>query len=227
MKALVFSGAWQRLASAKVLGSIGASGYMHRFGPLKLADVSEPELPGDDWVRVRTRRSGICGSDLKQVFLEGALDNPLTSFITFPHIMGHEVTGEVLETGRAVTTVATGDRVAVNPWLTCVPRGIPECRGCEENTNCDSLSGGDFAAGMHLGTCRDVGGGFAEQLVVHESMCFPLPATVDWDAASLADPFAVCLHALLQSPPQPGERVLAPGRAGRRGDELSTGFRCA
>jgi threonine dehydrogenase-like Zn-dependent dehydrogenase len=42
---------------------------------------------------------------------------------------------------------------------------------------------------MHLGTCSDVGGGFAEAMSVHESMLFPIPESVPFDAAVLADPF--------------------------------------
>ena len=46
---------------------------------------------------LRTRLCGICGSDAKQVFLDGALDNPMTALISFPQVLGHEVVGD----GRA------------------------------------------------------------------------------------------------------------------------------
>jgi threonine dehydrogenase-like Zn-dependent dehydrogenase len=67
---------------------------------------------------------------------------------------------------------------------------------------------------MHAGTCRDVSGGFASHVPVHESACFPLPESVSFERAVLADPVAVAFHAILRSPPQPGETVLVVGCGG-------------
>jgi threonine dehydrogenase-like Zn-dependent dehydrogenase len=64
---------------------------------------------------------------------------------------------------------------------------------------------------MHLGNCRDVGGGFAEAMCLHESMLVPIPESVPFDLAVLADPFAVSLHAVLRAPPLPGETVIVYG----------------
>jgi threonine dehydrogenase-like Zn-dependent dehydrogenase len=64
---------------------------------------------------------------------------------------------------------------------------------------------------MHLGNCRDVGGGFAETMALHESMLFPVPEGVSLDDAVLADPFSVALHAILRAPPAAGETVLVYG----------------
>lgn len=213
MRALTFSLRALRLAAAKLLGAFSPRGYLSALGPVGLREVPEPERRGDDWLIVATRRAGICGSDLKEVFLEGALDNPLTAVITFPHIMGHEVAGEVVEVGPAVEGLAPGERVIVYPWLTCEPRGLPLCDACRagELTTCRRLADGPFAPGMHYGTCRDVGGAFAPRLAAHASMCFRVPEGVSFDAAVLADPFAVCLRALQKAPPAPGETVLVLG----------------
>jgi threonine dehydrogenase-like Zn-dependent dehydrogenase len=67
---------------------------------------------------------------------------------------------------------------------------------------------------MHAGTCRDISGGFAPLVPVHESACFPLPDAVPFSAAVLADPFAVALHAILKAPPEPGETALVYGCGG-------------
>ncbi len=168
---------------------------------------------GDAWTIVKTQITGICGSDVKQVFLEANIDNPLKSVVSFPHVLGHEVVGTVIETGRAVTRVKKGDRVAVYPWLTCVVRGLPPCDPCLRGdfTLCENITKGDFAPGMHSGTCRDVSGGFADTLPAHETMCVPIPDEVSWDAAVLADPFSVMLRAILKAPPERGETVLVYG----------------
>ena len=58
MRALTFSLGWRRLVAAKVLGWFSPAGFLSRLGPVRLADVPEPALPGPDWVRVATRRAG-------------------------------------------------------------------------------------------------------------------------------------------------------------------------
>src|SRR5687767_1790446 len=67
--------------------------------PMALQSLPDPQLPGPDWVVVRTRLCGICGSDAKQVFLEGDADSPMTALISFPQVLGHEVVGEIVEAG--------------------------------------------------------------------------------------------------------------------------------
>jgi threonine dehydrogenase-like Zn-dependent dehydrogenase len=199
-----------------MLGSFYAGGYLSPFGPLRLDDVPDARVLGDRWVVVETALCGVCGSDVKQVFLDAAADNPLTAMISFPHVLGHEHVGIVVDVGREVRRVRRGDRVACSPWLSCVVRGLPECEACRrgETSICESFTKGAFSPGMHAGTCRDVSGGFATHVPVHESACFPLPESVSFERAVLADPFAVALHALLKSPPEPGETVLVIGCGG-------------
>src|SRR5437773_1019975 len=96
-----------------------AAARQHRwYMPSRLVtieDVPELPLPAADWVRVRTTFSGLCGSDVKQILLNGSRANPLTALVSFPHVLGHEVVGRRID---------TGERVVLNPWLSCVPRGI-------------------------------------------------------------------------------------------------------
>ncbi len=71
--------------------------------------------------RVRIAAGGICGSDLHYYFDGRVGDFPALE----PLILGHEIAGEVVETGHAVEGVAVGDRVSVNPSTPC-----GECRFC-------------------------------------------------------------------------------------------------
>jgi threonine dehydrogenase-like Zn-dependent dehydrogenase len=175
--------------------------------------VPDPELRSGDRVLVAPRLAGICCSDVMQVFIKAGMDNPLSALVSAPHVMGHEVVGTVIETGRAVTRVKKGDRVAVSPMLSCAPRGFPPCAACRRGDYplCRRFFDGPFAKGMLAGACSDVGGGFAEAMALHESMLFPIPASVGFDAAVLADPFAVSLHAVLRAPPRPGETAIVYG----------------
>jgi len=216
VKALTFDFDLPRLATARLLGAFSPRGYLSTLGPLRLSRVPDAKLLGDDWVIVETRLCGICGSDVKQAFMDAALDNPLTAVISFPHVLGHEHVGTVVEVGASVKRVRRGERVACYPWLSCLVRGLPECAACKrgEMSLCESFTSGRFSPGMHAGNCRDVSGGFAQFAPVHESACFPLPESVTFDAAVLADPFSVALHAVLLSPPDPGETVLVFGCGG-------------
>ncbi len=117
MKALQFHYSLPRLVATKILGTLSPSVYTSAIAPIGLDDIAEPALLGPDWIRVRTDLAGVCGSDLKEIQLNGALDNPLTSLISFPHVLGHEATGTIEQIGPAVTTHAVGDRVVLNPWL--------------------------------------------------------------------------------------------------------------
>ena len=213
MKAITFNISMPRIAAAKLLGVASRRACLSRWGPVRYQHVPDPKLLGPDWVLVEPRLAGICGSDIMQVFIKAGIDNPLSAVVSAPHIMGHEVVGTVIETGGAVRRMRKGDRVAVSPLLSCAPRGLPSCEFCRRGDYplCHRFFDGNFAKGMHLGTCSDVGGGFAEAMSVHESMLFPIPESVSFDAAVLADPFAVSLHAVLRAPPEPGQTAVVYG----------------
>lgn len=213
MKALVFDLSMARALCLRVFGAVKPSLYYR--GPLSmlsLVDAPEPALPGPDWVRIRTRMCGFCGSDMNLMFLK---DSPMASpFTSFPAIIGHEVCGEVVETGSGVRSCRTGDLVAVDPMLGCAPRGIAtQCRACRagRHANCENHAAGGLAPGMFMGLCRDRGGGFAECLVAHAERVFRVPEGVSAESAALVEPFAVALQAVLDNRPADREKVLVVG----------------
>jgi threonine dehydrogenase-like Zn-dependent dehydrogenase len=186
--------------------------------PMALQDVPDPTLLGDDWVVLRSRLTGICGSDTKQVFMDmgdgDASDFSMTAFISFPQVLGHEVVADVVEVGPAVDDLAVGQRVLLQCWLSCLPRGIdPLCPACERGdySLCWSFTDGRLAPGIHTGNSSDATGGFAELLPAHRSMAIPVPDGVPDEVAVLADPFAVSLHSITRNPPSPGGRALVWG----------------
>jgi threonine dehydrogenase-like Zn-dependent dehydrogenase len=131
-----------------------------------------------------------------------------------PQVMGHEVVGRVAELGPQVKSLRVGQRVVLNPWLSCAPRGIePLCEACREGqfSLCLNFLRGRLAPGIHTGTCRDASGGFAPFLPAHESMAIPVPDEISDEQAVLADPFSVSLHSVLRNPPQPGDTVVVYG----------------
>src|ERR1700733_479039 len=170
--------------------------------PTRLINIDEPGLLRPDWVVTRPRLVGICGSEAK-----AAQQNPMKNFVSMPHVMGHEVIAEVVAVGPEAEGLQPGDRVALNPWLTCVTRGVsPVCPACEAGdlSQCHSFGKGPFSPGIHIGMCADVSGGFADLMPAHDSMLFKVPEGLTDEQVVLADPFSVSLHAVTRHPPPPG-----------------------
>ena len=199
--------------------------------PFGLHTVDDARMLGPDWVVMRPILSGICGSDAKLVmgdFGEGDIDNPMSAFSSLPHVPGHEVVAEVVELGPQAQGVEVGDRVVLNPWLTCAPRGItPVCAACAAGnlSLCWSFTSGKLGPGVHVGVTTDAPGAWAELLAAHDSMLIPVPDGLSDELAVLADPFAVSMHAILRNPPPPGGKALVYG-AGALGATSVAALRC-
>ena len=185
--------------------------------PFGLHDVDEAKLVRPDWVITRPLLSGVCGSETKLVlgdFDTGDIDNPMAAFSSIPHIPGHELVAEVMTLGPEATGLEVGQRVLLNPWLTCGPRGVdPPCPACQRGdlNLCWSFTEGALGPGVHVGVATDAPGGWAERMAAHDSMLIPVPDSVSDEVAVLADPFAVSLHAIVRHPPPPGGRALVYG----------------
>ena len=108
-------------------------------------------------------------------------------------------------------------RVAVNPDMNCLARGIdPLCRPCANGwpSSCHNAFSGVLTPGSALGFTSDLGGGWAEQVVAHHSMLHRVPDTVTDQAVSLHEPVSIAVHGLLRDPPRDGDPVLVVGRRG-------------
>jgi len=205
MRALVFRHNLAREAASAIGGRVDRRAFVSRLAPVRLEDVAEMPLPAPDWVRVETTFSGLCGSDVKQILLNGSRNNPLTALVSFPHVLGHEVVGRRAD---------TGERVVLNPWLSCVPRGIdPVCSACREGRYpwCRNFRSGDLPVSIHIGNCAAAAGAHAERFAAHVSQLFAIPAGVSDEAAVLADPVSVSLRSILLASPSAGRPVLVYG----------------
>jgi threonine dehydrogenase-like Zn-dependent dehydrogenase len=188
MKALVFSRKPARYAAGLVAGSLRA-GRGAKWGPLSLRDVEPPELPGDDWVRVHPRLSGICGSDLATI--DGTSSRWFEPIVSFPFTPGHEVVGDT-EDGR---------RVVVVPVLHCATRGIdPVCEMCAAGrvNLCEQVAFGHLEPGLQTGFCESTGGGWSGGLVAHASQLVEVPDDLTDEQAVLVEPTACAVHAANQ-----------------------------
>ncbi len=138
-------------------------------------------------VLIAVKAVGICGSDL-HYFLEGRNGNFI---VREPLIPGHELSGAVVSVGAEVTSVTAGQKVAVNPSLSC-----GRCRYCLEGleNHCSNV----FFMGS-ASKFPHMHGAMRELMVVEERQCFPLPSDMSFTAAAFAEPLAVCLHAVEQA----------------------------
>lgn len=185
MKALLFERKVPKYAAARVAGVL-SPGSGARVGPLRLAEIDEPDLQGDRWQRVRPVLAGICGSDLSTI--DGTSSRYFEPIVSFPFVPGHEVVGEL----------ESGQRVVIEPVLKCAARAIdPQCASCAAGmTNrCERVGFGHIDAGLQTGFCADTGGGWGETLVAHESQLHLVPEGMTDEGAVMVEPSACAVHA--------------------------------
>ncbi len=103
--------------------------------PMRLEEMADPGFLRPDWVVTKPRLTGICGSDSKQVFMDwgecaesGQSDEGVLLAAAGTR---HEVVADVVALGPESEGFDVGDRVVLNPWLSCAPRGVsPLCPAC-------------------------------------------------------------------------------------------------
>lgn len=212
MKAVTFAAPIPRYLVTAGAGRLNSGLYVGPHSCTRLSESPSPALPGPDWVRIQTRMGGICGSDLGIVTLTAS---PSTSpFSSFPFTPGHENVGTVAELGAAVKGWGVGQRVVVNPLLSCVPRGIdPVCPGCAGGhaSRCEHFTDGALAPGMLIGTTKGLGGGWGEEFVAHQSQLVAVPDSLADEEAVLIEPLACSVQAARANLPPAGARVLVIG----------------
>jgi len=185
--------------------------------PMDLVDMDDPGYLLPDWVITQPRLTGVCGSDAKQVFMdfgEMNMDNPMRDFSSMPQVLGHEVVADVIALGPEAEGLDVGDRVVLNPWLSCAPRGVsPVCPACEvgDLSLCWNFTAPPIAPGIHIGTSKDASGGYATLMPAHPTQLFRVPDSISDEIAVFADPFAVSLHSITRHPPPSGGKVLVYG----------------
>ncbi|MFK0278670.1 L-idonate 5-dehydrogenase [Ensifer sp. NPDC090286] len=171
----------------------------HAAHDLRLEEWPEEADPSEGEVLIHVAAGGICGSDL-HYYHNGGFG---TVRLREPMILGHEASGTVAALGRGVTGLAPGDLVAINPSLPC--GHCEECqRGLRNHCN-NMLFRGSAMRFPHAQ------GLFRGALIVPAHLLYPVGSGVDAGLAALAEPFAVCLHAVKQAGSLLGRTVLVFG----------------
>ncbi|MFY1692762.1 zinc-dependent dehydrogenase [Plantactinospora sp. WMMB782] len=167
----------------------------HAPGDVRIEDVPEP-TPGPGDVKIRVRNCSTCGTDVKISKFGHHHIHP-------PRVMGHEIAGEVVQTGAGVTGWAPGDRVQV---IAAIPCGT--CAECRRGrlTVCPNQE----SMGYHYE------GGFAQYLVVPAKVLAVdglnrIPDGVGYAEASVAEPLACVLNGQQLAAVGAGDDVVVVG----------------
>src|SRR5438093_4307404 len=162
---------------------------------LEASQMPTPPDPGAGEVMVRLRAVGICGSDMHW-YKEGGIGG---SRAAYPSVLGHEPAGEIAAIGKGVDAVHVGQRVAVEPAITC---GHCEfCRSGHHNNCVSSIFMG--SPQMH--------GLFREYAVMPQRNVVPIPDAMSFVAATILEPLSVILHILELTDIRLGDTVAVMG----------------
>jgi (R,R)-butanediol dehydrogenase/meso-butanediol dehydrogenase/diacetyl reductase len=154
--------------------------------PLALETLTDP-TPETSEVVVKVGRCGICGSDLH-------MTEDAAYGCKLGDVLGHEFAGEVVEIGRGVEGLRTGDLVSVIPLKSC-----GHCEHCRK---------GEVQWCAQFGL---QGGGYAEYAVTRSNQCVKLGTDVSLVDGAIVEPLAVALHGVNLSGLSSGDKALVLG----------------
>ena len=150
-------------------------------------------------VRVAVAYGGICGSDL-HYYHRGAVGD---FAVREPLVLGHEISGTVIETGPGVAGLEAGAKAALDPSRPCLR--CRYCRAGRSNLCVDMWFLGSAGRMPHSQ------GGFSQHLVLREDQVIPVPRDANLQHVAMAEPLSVALHAVNQAGALNGRRVIVTG----------------
>lgn len=159
-------------------------------GVIEYNEVPVPAV-GDDQIKVRMKRIGVCGSDIH-------VNHGKHPYTSYPVVQGHEVSAQVVEIGKNVTNVKVGDKVTIQPQVVC-----GKCYPCTHGmyNDCEVLKVMGFqTTGMA-----------SDYFVVDAKKALALPEDMSWDHGAMIEPLAVAVHAVRRFGDVNGKTALVLG----------------
>lgn len=181
------------------------------FELVSYEEVSEPEIINENWVKIKVKLGGICGTDIH--ILEIKQSTYQLNFVSTPAVPGHEIVGNIIDIGANVKNFSMGDRVLIDEVLGCEVRGLELCNACKEGdlSLCYNFDKGDIAPGFMIGLCKDTGGGWGEYVVAHKSQVFKIPDAISFEEALMAEPLSGAIHGVFKRLPNDNDNVVIVG----------------
>ena len=158
-------------------------------GTFLLKDKKEPQLAKGQ-AKLKIHKVGICGTDLHAYQGNQA-------FFSYPRILGHELSAEVVEIDSDESEIKAGDKVVIIPYISC-----NQCIACKAGkTNCCTNI---EVLGIHTD------GGMQEHIVVPIRLLIPAPKLSN-DEMCIVEPLAIGAHAIKRANIQQNETVVVVG----------------
>jgi L-iditol 2-dehydrogenase len=169
---------------------------------MALRDAPDPQIRQPHDVLIKMGAVGVCGSDI-HYYTAGRIGSQV---VEFPFTVGHECAGTVVEVGSSVKRVRPGDRVAIEPAITCGK--CDQCLSGRENT---------CRHNRFLGCPGQIEGSLSELLVMPEENCFPIDDGMTLGEATVSEPLAIAIYAVRGAAVTPGSKIgiLGLGPIGR------------
>lgn len=168
--------------------------FMTGINKMEIRDIEMPRLKDKD-VMVKLEYVGICGSDVH--YLE---HGKIGDFIVNgDFILGHECAGTVVEVGSGVQNLKIGDKVALEPGITC-----GQCEFCKTGRY-------NLCPDVEFLATPPYHGSLMNYIAFPENMCFKLPDNITTKEGALVEPLAVGMHAAIQGNVKLGDSIVILG----------------
>ena len=164
-------------------------------GRLALREIDLPQEVGPHDVKIAVDTVGVCGSDV-HYYTHGKI-GPFV--VKAPMVLGHEAAGEVIAVGAAVTHLAVGDRVCMEP-------GIPD-----PNSKASKLGIYNVDPAVQFWATPPVHGCLAPEVVHPAAYTYKLPESVSYAEGAMVEPFAIGMQAALRAKIRPGDVAVVTG----------------
>ena len=159
---------------------------------MEMREVPTPTIQKDTDVLLRLKAVGVCGSDV-HYYKTGRIGSQV---VQYPFAVGHECAAVVEAVGAGVTRVRPGDRVAIEPAISC--GACDQCVAGRPHT-CRKL--------LFLGCPGQIPGCLSEFMVMPQACCFPIPAALTLERAVLTEPLSIGVYAVKLSGLTGGARI--------------------
>jgi L-iditol 2-dehydrogenase len=150
-------------------------------GNIGIQDIKKKDVLADTEVLLKVKVVGVCGSDM-HYYKEGRIGDQI---VKYPFILGHEFAAQIVKTGRGVTNLHPGDKVAVDPAISC--------------GSCDQCTQGRFHTCRNLkflGCPGQKEGCLCEYITMPARNCYRLPKKMTYELGAMAEPVSIGIYAV-------------------------------
>ncbi|MBI9016365.1 MAG: alcohol dehydrogenase catalytic domain-containing protein [Phycisphaerae bacterium] len=159
---------------------------------IEMREIPYPVIKNDTDVLIRMAKVGVCGSDV-HYYVSGRIG---CQVIQYPYIVGHECSGVVEKVGSSVSGLMAGDRIAIDPAISCWQ--CDQCRTGRHHT-CRKLK--------FLGCPGQMPGCLCEYIVMPEASCYKIKDGMTFEQAAISEPLSIGVYSVKQSGIAPGAKI--------------------